>query len=397
MVSCRTGDRHRTKEHRVTDEPLRLGVVGVGALSLRGILPHMTQDDVADRVVVSVLCDPVLERAKAAAERFGVPAAVADVDELLARDDVELVTIVSPIGLHAEHALKAVEAGKHVHVNKTMTTTVAEADRLIERAAERDVRIVASPGEVLRPQLARTRELIASGAIGRLSWAICGTAFGRYHEEEAERSNAPGGAPIDPGWYFRRPGGGPVYDMGSYALHGLTSVLGPARSVTSVSGRVVPKREFGGRPVEIEVDDNTVFALEFEAGAFAIVHSSAAGMLIEDFGAGLFFGTEGEIRGLLLNGQPFDFEGRELTLGAPTWDWDTQMFVLPHVTGPHRGIPESHVFEDIMQLVDWVRTGTPSPVNAEHARHVIEIIESGYRAAETGHRQALRTTFPFPP
>ena len=60
------------------------------------------------------------------------------------------MTIVSPIGLHYEHCRLALEAGKHVHVNKTMTTTVAEADAL---AADRDLRIVASPGEILRPQV----------------------------------------------------------------------------------------------------------------------------------------------------------------------------------------------------------------------------------------------------
>ena len=379
------------------DDPLRLGIVGVGTLTLRAILPHMTQDDIADRVIVTAVCDPVLERASAAAERFGVPTAVSDVDDLLKRDDVDLVTVVSPIGLHAEHALEAIEAGKHVHVNKTMTTTVDEADRVIERAQRRDVRIVASPGEVLRPQLTRTRELIDSGAIGHLSWAICGTPFGRYHEEESERTDAAGGAAIDPAWYFRKPGGGPMYDMASYALHGLTAVLGPAKGVTALSGRVLPERMFAGKPVTIEIDDNTILLLDFGGGAFAVVHGTVAGAVIEDFGAGVFFGTEGEIRGLLLNGEPFDFPGRELTLGAPTWDWETQMRVLPHVTGPHREIPESHVFEDIMQLVGWVRMGTPSPVNAEHARHVIEIIEAGYRAAESGTRQELRTTFPFPP
>jgi len=51
-----------------------------------------------------------------------------------------------------------------------------------------------------------------------------------------------------------------------------------------------------------------------------------------------------------------------------------------------------------MQLVDWVREGKPSIANAEHARHVIDIIESGYRSAETGRCQDLRTTFePLPP
>jgi predicted dehydrogenase len=357
----------------------------------------MTQADIADRVIVTAVCDPAYERAKAAAERFDVTTAVADIDDLLARDDVDLVTIVSPIGLHAEHARRAITAGKHVHINKTMTTTVEEADRVIDAARTHDVRIVASPGEVLRPQLTRTRELIESGAIGHLSWAICGTPFGRYHEEEPERGEAMGGTPIDPAWYFRKPGGGPMYDMASYALHGLTAVLGPAEGVTAMSGRVIPDRMFNGTPVTIEIDDNTVLLLDFGNGAFAVVHGTVAGSLIEDFGAGLFFGSDGEIRGLLLNGEPFDFPGRDQTLSAPTWDWETQMRVLPHVTGPHREIPESHVFEDIMQLVEWVRTGTPSPANAEHARHVIDIIESGYRAAETGQRQQLTTTFPFPP
>jgi len=54
---------------------------------------------------------------------------------------------------------------------------------------------------------------------------------------------------------------------------------------------------------------------------------------------------------------------------------------------------EAHVFEDTMQLVDWVLDGKPSIVTAEHARHVIEIIEAGYRAAETGTTQELTTTF----
>ena len=69
----------------------------------------------------------------------------------------------------------------------------------------------------------------------------------------------------------------------------------------------------------------------------------------------------------------------------------------PHVVGAHAQMLESHVFEDMMQLVDWVRDGRPSIANAEHARHVIDIIASGYRAAETGQTQELRTSFePLP-
>ena len=377
--------------------PLRLGIVGVGALTLRALLPHLTLSDVQDSVVVAAVCDPVLDRAREAAERYGIANAYASLDEMLANATIDMVTISSPIGLHAEHGRAALRAGKHVHFNKTISTTVQEADELIALAAERNLRIVASPGEVLRPQLSRTRELISSGAIGRLSWAICGCAFGRYHEQDEPERLSASKSPIDPSWYFKKPGGGPLYDMTSYALHGLTSVLGPARAVTALSGVVEPRREFAGREIKSEMDDNTIALLDFGNGAFAVVHGTAGGTIIDDFGAACFFGTEGEIRGLTLNGEPFDFPMRELTVDAPTSDWDVQMRVLPHVVGPHRELPESHVFEDIMQLVDLVRNGTPTPVTAEHARHVVDIIESTYRSAETGRSEPIRTTFDWPP
>jgi predicted dehydrogenase len=376
--------------------PLRLGVVGVGALVLRALLPHLTQTDVRDSVTVEALCDPVLDRAQSAAREYGVPRAFSSLAEMLADDSIDAVTLASPIGLHAEHGRLALEAGKHVHFNKTMSTTVAEADALIALAERNDLRIVASPGEVLRPQLTRTRELIQGGAIGKLSWAICGCAFGRYHEEDEPERMAGSSGAIDPSWYFKKPGGGPLYDMTAYALHGLTSVLGPARRVTAMSGMVLPSREFGGRSIAAEMDDNTVALLDFGNGALAVAHGTAGGTVIEDFAAACYFGTDGEIRGICLNDEPFDFPGRERTLEAPPADWEMQMRVLPHVVGAHRQIAESHVFEDIMQLVDWVRDGTPSPVNAEHARHVIDIIESTYRSAETGSTERLSTTFEWP-
>ena len=376
---------------------LRIGVVGVGALALRGLLPHLTQDDVAGKVRVHALCDTVEERVRATAEQYGIARAYADVDELLADDDVDAVTIASPIGLHHDHCRRALEAGKHVHANKTLCTTVAEANELIELARDRGLRIVASPGEVLRPQLRRTRELIDEGAIGELSWVVCGGAFERYHEQdEPERLDPPGGAVINPAWYFRKPGGGPMYDITVYSLHQLTSVLGPARRVTALSGIRIPEREFLGTRITTAADDNTILLVDFGDSRFAVVHGTAAGGISEQFGAGVYFGTGGTIDGVLLNGKPFDYPGSEETSDAPVTDWEAQMRVLPHVRGPHRSIPESHVFEDVMQLVEWVTEGTPTPVTAEHARHVIDIIESGYRAAETGVAQDMTTSFTLP-
>jgi predicted dehydrogenase len=380
----------------MASDPLRLGIVGVGTVVLRGVLPHLVMDDVADRVQVTALCDPVLERAQAAAREHNVPAAYASIEELLADERVDAVSIASPIGMHYEQGKQALLAGKHVHFNKTMTTSVAEADELIELARASELRIVASPGEVLKPQITRTRELVASGAIGEVAWVICGGAAWLHHESEPERTQALGGAAINPAWYFRKPGGGPLYDITIYALHQLTSILGAARSVSALSAIRIPERSFMDTTIEIEADDNTVLLLDFGNGLFAVAHGTVVGTISEQWGAGTYFGTKGTIDGLLLNGEPFDFPGRERMRGRPVDDWQAQTWVLPDVNGAHRDVLESHVFQDVMQLVDSVREGTPSVVSAEHARHVIDIIESGYRAAETGQKQELTTSFELP-
>jgi predicted dehydrogenase len=378
------------------DEPLRIGVIGVGAVALRGILPHLSQEDVKERVRLEALCDPVLQRAEAAAAHYGVPHAFAHVDELLAEAEIDAVTVASPIPLHFEHCSAALRAGKHVHVNKTMTTAVDEADELIALAEEHDLRIVASPGEVLFPRVARTRELIEGGLIGELSWVLCGSAFGEYHEEEPERREAPGGAPIDPAWYFRGPGGGPMYDMTVYALHQLTSVLGHAQAVVALSGIRVRQREFLGTNISTGADDNTILLVDFGDSLFAVAYGTAAGTHSKQFPPIVYFGTQGTIDGALLNNEPFDFPGADLSAGAAV-SRSANLRALPHVVGTHADIDESHVFEDIMQLVDWVLDGTPTPVTAEHARHVIDIIASGYRSARTGTRQQLTTSFELAP
>ena len=371
-------------------EPVRMGVVGAGTLAQRGILPHLAQDDVHDRVRLQAVCDPVEGRADEVATRFGIPRAYVSFADLLEKGDVDAVTIASPIGLHYEQGKQALLAGKHLHVNKTMTTTVAEADELIDIAADRGLKIVASPGEALRPHYTHIRELIADGAIGTLCWATCGAAFGTYHEDEPEREGTGGVAAIDPSWYFRKPGGGPLYDMTVYSLHGLTTVLGPARRVTAMSGTRIQERTFGGRTVPCDADDNTVMLLDFADGLFAVAYGTAAGWINDGF-SGSYFGTKGSIVGFTLNGAPLTYPGHDVAAQVP--GWKSRQWVLPHVVGPHRDIDEQHVFEDIMQLVDWVRDDRPSVVTAEHARHVVDIIESAYRSAQTGAASELTTTF----
>jgi predicted dehydrogenase len=294
-----------------------------------------------------------------------------------------VVTLATPIGLHYEQGRKAIERGIHVHFNKTMTTTVAEADDLIALARKGGVKLVASPGQMLVPANRAVRRLVQDGALGKLTWAATGGGGGvlRYHLNEGPRQGDDVLSNVDPTWYFKPPGGGPLYDRVVYEAHTLTGILGPARRVTAFSGISLPEREYRGRKISVQMDDNTLMLLDFGDALFAFVHGAIAGGVPT-----WIFGTEGVVRfekgGPTLNGEPIEYPGR--SEGAVH---------RPHVTEMHRGVTSPHIFEDIMQLVDWIREDRPTIVTAEHARHVIDIFESAYRSARTGKAQDLRTSF----
>jgi predicted dehydrogenase len=363
-------------------KPLGIGIIGTGSISIRGLLPHLTMPDVQDRVRVMAVCDTAPGRAAAAAEKFGVPRSYEDYGAMLADPSVDTIAVATPIGLHFEQGMEAIAAGKHLYFNKTMTTTVGEADQIIQGAADRGLKVVASPGQMLAPINQRIRQAILDGALVKLAWAATGAAMHTYHEHERVREGNDPLTNVNPMWYYRRPGGGPLYDMTVYGLHALTGILGPARRVTAFSGVGLHEREFRGEMVPCDMDDNTLMVLDFGAAVYAFVYGTFAGNLVEPFGRPTFFGTRGAIVGDRLNGQPLlDPNAAEYGAG------------LPHVVGEHKGVEEAHVFEDVMQLVDYVGEGIPPVPTAEHARHVIDIIESCYRSSETGQAQDLRTTF----
>ncbi len=234
---------------------------------------------------------------------------------------------------------------------------------------------------MLYPHNQRIRRLVLDGALGRLAWAITGgSGIGYYHMNEEFRTGEDILTDVNPAWYFQKPGGGPQYDSTVYNLHAITGILGPAKRVTALSGLVIPEFDYHGEKIVCDMDDTTFLLLDFGDTQFAFVYAAAAGKLLTGRQLNLY-GTQGSVVGTMFGEEqlrlPDDHE--------------------PHVVGEHAGMLESHVFEDMMQLVDWIREDKASIVTGEHARHVIDIIESGYQAAATGQTQELRTTFePLP-
>ena len=363
-------------------EEVKIGLVGCGSVSQRGLLPHLVQEDLAGRCRLTAVCDNVPGRAEATAGRFGVPAAFADYDEFLAEADVDMVSLATPIGVHFEQAMAAVRARKHLHLNKAMTTTCEEADRLIDEARRAGVKIVASPGQMLRPMHRVIKDLVDAGAIGRPYFAVNGMSFAG-HEYEGFRQEGDVLTDVDPSWYYK-PGGGPLLDMGVYCLHTLTGILGPARTVVAASGIGLPQRTYKGRKIDVETDDMTILTLDFGDKGFGIVYAGFTWG--SDSGRLRLHGSEGAIEvaegNIVVNGSN---AGRFPPVPAQR---------LPEgVVGPHRDVPEAHVYADILHLVDCIREEREPEVTAEHARHVIEIMEKGYAAARTGQRRQIGTTF----
>ncbi|MFM8973948.1 MAG: Gfo/Idh/MocA family protein [Actinomycetota bacterium] len=156
-------------------EHVRIGIVGAGniaTLNVPGYLAH-------DRCEVVALCDPRPEVLERRAREWGVERTTTDLDELLAADDIDAVEVLSPTPLHAEHAVAALRAGKHVSVQKPIANSIAEAERMVS--------VAEAAGRVLRvtencchyPPLVKARDLFRSGAIGTPTVVRIKTGVGR--------------------------------------------------------------------------------------------------------------------------------------------------------------------------------------------------------------------------
>lgn len=359
---------------------LGLGVVGSGVIAIQAVFEHLVQEDVQDRVYLAAVCDPVPGRAQAAAEKYGVKKFYLSLDEMLSDPAIDIVSLCSPISLHYQQGLAAIKAGKSVHFNKTMALTTAEATELIEAAAAKGVKLVSSPGMMLWPTNRKIRKAILEDRLGKVTWAMAGVeGVMFYHLNETTRQQQAGSSKIVPEWYYKKPSGGPQYDSTSYALHSITGVMGPAKRVSCMSGQIMQQFTFGEQTIDSEVDDNLMMLLDFGNAVFGVIYSALKGEPFNGFTPAVY-GTEGKFAAGKFNDEPL-FEN------------PAQMFMFPNVNMTHIKLQQPHVFADLMQLVDWVREDKASPATAEHARHVIEIIEAGWESAKTGKVVELKTTF----
>lgn len=373
-------------------EVLRAGLVGCGSVAQRGILPHLSQPDARERIRLVAVADAVEERARQSAERFDVPAHFIDIEEMLHAVDLDIVLIATPIPHHFTNALTALKAAKHVYVQKTMTTTLAEATALLAARDRAGVKLAAAPGFELCSTTREMRDAVSAGLLGRVYVAYTYT-LGFGHEHELIRAGTGALAEIDPSWYYR-PGGGPLPDVTVYALQLITSVLGPVRRVTALANTGASERLWKDAAIPVEVADNNLVLLEFACGALGVAAgANCQGSARVPWGSLGLYGAAGRLEVTnveMSSGYPVSFE---VQAGATVRRYETTLAAQPYLCGAHLEIEEPHIYVDIMDLVDAIRDDRAPRASGEQARHVVEIVEKAHLAARIGQTQEMESTF----
>jgi predicted dehydrogenase len=342
--------------------PVRIGIIGCGNVlsAYRAAIDKLRLRGIAEVVGA---CGRASQRA--ACVELGVQRFATDAQEVIAAPDVDVVVILTSMTEHARLARAALEAGKHVLVEKPLATALDESKALIELARRSRGHLVCAPFTILSPTFQTIARRIRGGDIGK----PC-SARARY-----------GWA--GPSWseWFYKPGGGCLFDLGVYCLTSLTGLLGAAKRVTAMTGVAIPEREINGRSVRVEAEDNAQVLLDFGEGAFAVV---TTGFTMQQYRTPALevYGTSGTIQML---GDDWDPDGYELwqnSVGAwqvfkettPDWPWT----------------------DGLNHLIDCIQAGTQPLVTPAHAHHVLEIMLKAQQAGREGRALSLESSFTPP-
>ncbi|WP_329137394.1 Gfo/Idh/MocA family oxidoreductase [Streptomyces sp. NBC_01476] len=336
---------------------LRIGMVGAGRIS-GAYLDTLTK---AGGLRLTAVTDLDPGRAREAAGRAGADVA-GSVTELVARDDVDAVLNLTIPAAHAEVALAAVAAGKHVYGEKPLATTREEAAAVLAAARAAGVRVGSAPDTVLGTGTQTARRAVDDGLIGT---PVAATAFMTTPGHEAWHP--------DPEFYYR-PGGGPLLDMGPYYLSALVHLLGPVVKVTGAAAtpraeRVIGSGPRAGRRFAVQVATHVTGILEHTGGALSTL------MMSFDIHAARLprievHGTTGS----LSVPDPNGFAGPVELYENGGW---RELPVSAGHPGAGRGI-------GLADLADALVTGRPHLASAELAAHVLDVMLTLLDAAERG-------------
>ena len=249
----------------IGDRPVRWGVLGPGRIAA-GVVRDLA--DVHGGVLHAVASRSA-ERARAFADEHDAPVSYGSYEQLLADPDVDVVYVATPHRQHHGIALAAVQAGKHLLVEKAFTVTLAGSQQVVDAARARGVFVMEAMWTRFQPAVVRLRELIAEGAIGDVRSVRADLGL-RVPFEATDRLWDPA------------QGGGALLDLGVYPTSWLQMVLGGVPTSLDVAGVLGPNG----------VDSESTLLWHTEDGRHGVGTCSLLSPLP---GQAAVFGTEGWI------------------------------------------------------------------------------------------------------
>jgi predicted dehydrogenase len=224
---------------------LRWGIVGAG-----WIANEFVRDLVENGFSVTAIGSRSLDKAREFADRFGIPNAHGSYEELVADPDVDVVYVATPHPMHLADATLALNAGKHVLVEKAFTVNAGEARQLVDLAASKGLVALEAMWARFLPHMVRLRELLAAGTIGEVRTVV------------ADHSQS---LPADPSHRVQdlALGGGALLDLGVYVVSFAYDMLGEPERVLAISS-----------PTPTGADAETSILLGFSGGQQAVLHCS---------------------------------------------------------------------------------------------------------------------------
>jgi UDP-N-acetyl-2-amino-2-deoxyglucuronate dehydrogenase len=341
--------------------PRGFGIVGSGVIA--SIHAEAVASLPAARLVA--VTDAVPGSATSLAGAFGC-AAEPDLDALLARDDVDVVSVCVPSGLHADVGVRAAAAGKHLVVEKPIDVSLAAADRLIGAARAAGVALTVISQHRFDPGLAELRRLLDGGALGRL---VLGEASTKWYRSQGYYDSAPwrGTWGLD---------GGSLMNQGIHYVDLLLWCMGPVTEVTAL---------YATQTHRIEVEDTALAALRFSSGAVGTIVASTAvfpgfAQRLEITGtAGTVVVEDGQIVRRALRAElPESGEGSLDNVSA-----------APAAAASAAALdPASHAAQ-IADLLAAIDAGRQPSVTAESGRAALEVVCAVYESAREGRTVAL--------
>ena len=354
-------------------ETLRLGMIGCGQISTRFFNQAAQLDEAGWGVRFVATCAAHEESARAKAEERGCPRWYTDHRRLLDDPEVDAVIITTPHALHAGMATDAVRAGKHVLVEKPLTTRWEQALALAEAArGAPEVTVMALP-YVDAPPFLRALDFARESYLGKITGI------------EAELS-FPG--PPRSNWYYSAAAeGGAMLDTMVYPLARVAALMGPARRVTAFVNRLIPHRITGdGGRVESAVDDNVSILLEYATGQQAQIHSIWARSYMTN--GTVLHGRHGAIF-LSRYGQPLVVKS---DLQAPPDGTPLEYLGIPNCY--QVPVPQGTVEGEIVaHFLRAIRKEAPLHCGLDVGLHIAEQQMMAYESARSGKTIDLTTGF----